>query len=63
MVTIGIEFKDLSLLPQGEALQKFVTTTVANAIIDQLNKASGITRAADPAMDERGVSISIGVTF
>ena len=32
MVTIGLEFKDLSMLPQNQQdLQKFVTTTVANA--------------------------------
>lgn len=64
MVTIGIVFKDATMsLNDDNARRQFLIQSVVPQIMDKLTQAGGVTRAADPVMDQRGVSISVGVTF
>jgi hypothetical protein len=64
MVTIGLEFKDVTLqFPDDAARRQFLVQTVVPVILEKLTQGGAVPRAADPALDSRGVSVSVGITF
>ena len=64
MVTIGLEFRDLTKFADDADLKKFIVDYVADAIIGKVNDIrAAATKAGDVAITDRGVSISVGISF
>ncbi|WP_149341360.1 hypothetical protein [Neorhizobium sp. P12A] len=61
MVTIGLEFEDLTKFNSDADLKNFIVDYLADAIVDHLNEVkAAATKAGDVAISDRGVTISVG---